>query len=311
METIGYPLGTIAIFIAITFGLFVLDLRSHKEAHEVSLKNATMWSVFYIAAALGFAGYLGFQYGSDKASLFITGYTLEKVLSVDNLLVFTAIFTYFGIKPEYHHKLLHYGIIGAIVFRLIFVVIGVGSLNAFGPVVEMIFAILVAYSAWGLWRSFNDDADDDIDHESRWYIKWTKKLVPVTGEEHNGRFFIGGAATTMFLALITVEVSDIMFAFDSVPAIIAVTRDPLIVYTAMIFAILGLRSLYFVLNALIKHLTHLDKAVCVVLVFIAAKLALHASIGFKFDPNHSLFIVLGILGLGVVASYIWPDKETA
>lgn len=323
MRTIGFPLETILIFAVVALGALIYDLSAHKTAAKVSLGSAIRWSILYIALAVGFGGWVWFDHGAHAASLFFTGYALEKVLSVDNLIVFTAIFSYFGIPEENRHRVLHYGIIGAIVFRLIFVAIGTGSLALFGPWAEGVFAVIIGYTAWVMLRKGDDD--EVVDHRSRWYVRWVGKVFPIS-DAMSPNFFVkealtlhppnGGLdirtvtkATPLFLCLVAVEVSDILFAFDSVPAIIAVTQDPVIVYTAMIFAILGLRSLYFVLEALNRFLVHLEKAVIAVLFFIAFKLLAHATMGFKMNPMHSLVIVLGTLALGVVASWLFPERK--
>lgn len=314
MKTIGFPLETIIIFAVVALGALIYDLKSHKVAKEVSLASAARWSVFYIALAVGFGGWIWFDHGAHAASLFFTGYTLEKVLSVDNLIVFTAVFSYFGIPEKNRHRVLHYGIIGAIVFRLIFVALGTGSIAIFGRWAELIFGAIIAWTAVAMLRK---DDDKVIDYRQVWYIKFVNRFYPVYTESSD-KFFESVLdnsygprkyMTRLFMCLLAIEVSDILFAFDSVPAIIAVTQDPVIVYTAMIFAILGLRSLYFVLEALNRYLVHLEKAVIIVLFFIAAKLVAHASIGFKLHPTHSLIIVLGTLALGVVASLLFPQKE--
>ena len=327
MTTIGFPAITIALFVVVTTFLLWLDLYAHKSHKAIPLKDAALWSSFYIVAAIVFAAYLGQFHGTEAASLFLTGYTLEKVLAVDNLIVFAAIFAYFKIPDEYQHRILHWGIIGAVVFRLIFVAIGTGSLMLFGPVVELVFAFIVAWTALALWNSLGNDEDDDVDYGDLAPVRWAKKIWLVA-PEMDGRFFVPvvmntgiyRAVTPAFLCLIAIEISDILFAFDSVPAVIAVTQDPFLVYSAMIFAILGLRSLYFVMSALMRYLVHLEKAVVAVLFFIAAKLALHSITWFgvswgllpleealKIPANISLIIVLSTLSAGVIASFIFSE----
>jgi tellurite resistance protein TerC len=334
---IGYPPTVIALFCAIIFGFLALDLYSHRKDKPVSLKDALIWSAIWVALALAFAGYLYLKYGSEFASLFLTGYLLEKVLSVDNLMVFVAIFAAFGIPEQYRHRVLLYGVLGAIVFRLIFVAAGTW-LYALGPWVEFVFAAIIAWTAVKMLQASGDD-NEIADYSNHWSVRLTRKVFPVWPKLHGHSFFLRERqvaalhalpenkdldvpkskwiyATPLFLCLIAIEVADIVFAFDSVPAVIAVTKEPLLVYTAIIFAILGLRQLYFVLAALQKYLVHLAKAIIVLLFFIAFKLALAASIKvfdlppeWKIDPNTSLLIVLTVLGLGVVASFVFPPKE--
>lgn len=335
METtaIGFPPLTVGIFIAIALIALAVDLFSHKKDQPVTLLNASLWSLFWVAAAMLFAGFLYFEHGSAVSSLFLTGYALEKVLSVDNLFVFMAIFAWFKVPDEFRHRVLYWGILGAIVFRGIFVTIGTGLL-AFGPWVEIVFAAIVAWTAVMMLRAGDDDEEEDYSQHIAYRLG--KKMFPVWPKLVGHNFFISRAqaeaemqkpenagialakkgawiATPLFLCVLVVELSDVLFAFDSVPAIIAVSREPLIVYSAMMFAILGLRTMYFVLEASKKYLVHLEKAVIALLFFISGKLALNATDhmfhhGVSIDPNTSLMVVLGVLVLGIAASVIFPEK---
>ncbi|MFD2641337.1 TerC/Alx family metal homeostasis membrane protein [Pseudomonas japonica] len=326
-----------AVFVGLALAALLLDMVTHRDDKPITLTRASVWSVFWIAISLAFAGFLYVQHGPDVASLFVTGYALEKVLSVDNLFVFMAIFAWFKVPDGLRHRILYWGIIGAIVFRGVFVAIGTGLL-AFGPWVEIVFALIVAWTAVMMLRSGGDD-DEEEDYSRHIAYRFAKKLFPVWPKLHGHNFFVrrkvleaelhkpenagmslaakGGLfATPLFLCLVVVEVSDVLFAFDSVPAIIAVSREPLIVYSAMLFAILGLRTLYFVLEALKRYLVHLEKAVVALLFFIAAKLGLNATDhlfhhGIGIDPNTSLLVVLVVLAIGILASVIFPEKEEA
>ncbi|MFJ3110237.1 TerC/Alx family metal homeostasis membrane protein [Pseudomonas putida] len=332
---IGFPPLTMMVFVGIAVGALLLDMVTHRGDKPVSLAKASVWSVFWIAISLAFAGFLYVQHGPEVASLFVTGYALEKVLSVDNLFVFMAIFAWFKVPDGLRHRVLYWGIIGAIVFRGIFVAIGTGLL-AFGPWVEIVFALIVAWTAVMMLRSGGDDEEEE-DYSKHIAYRFAKKLFPVWPKLHGNQFFVsrkvlegellkpenkgmslaakGGLfATPLFLCLVVAEVSDVLFAFDSVPAVIAVSREPLIVYSAMLFAILGLRTMYFVLEALKRYLVHLEKAVIALLFFIAVKLGLNATDhmfhhGFNIDPNTSLLIVMVVLVIGIVASVIFPEKE--
>ncbi|MDY0834182.1 TerC/Alx family metal homeostasis membrane protein [Pseudomonas sp. SED1] len=339
METIelGFPPLTIAVFVGLAVGAMALDMFTHRDNKPVSLTRASLWSIFWIAISLWFAGFLYVQHGSEIATLFITGYALEKVLSVDNLFVFMAVFAWFKVPDVLRHRVLYWGIIGAIVFRLIFVAIGSGLL-ALGPWVEVVFALIVAWTAvMMLRRGGEEEKEEDYSQHSAY--RFAKKLFPVWPKLHGQAFFVrrktlelevikpenrgitlaakGGLfATPLFLCLVIVEVSDVLFAFDSVPAVIAVSREPLIVYSAMLFAILGLRTLYFVLEALKRYLIHLEKAVIALLFFIAIKLGLNATghifgHNYSIAPNISLIIVMVVLALGVLASVVFPEKSTA
>jgi Membrane protein TerC, possibly involved in tellurium resistance len=333
---IGFPTETVAVFIALSVGAIFIDLFMHRDDKPVSLKSAALWSVFWVVIAMAFAGFLYIHHGAEVASLFVTGYALEKVLSVDNLFVMMAIFSWFAVPDRYRHRVLYWGVIGAVVFRGIFVAIGT-SLLSLGPYVEVVFAIIVAWTAVMMLKSGDDD-DEIEDYSQHLAYRMVKRFFPiwpklrghafllnqkeVDGElakPENSDVTIGRGkkaalyATPLFLCVAVVELSDVMFAFDSVPAIIAVSREPLIVYSAMMFAILGLRTLYFVLEALKQYLVHLEKAVIVLLFFIAAKLGLNATDhiwhhGFSIAATTSLYVVLGVLALGIISSVIFPDQ---
>lgn len=332
-----FPVQTILVFVVLAVGALCIDLFSHRSNKELSLTNAAIWSVFWVAIAMAFAGYLYLSHGSEVASLFITGYALEKVLSVDNLFVMMAIFSWFSVPNQYRHRILYWGIIGAIVFRGIFVVIGTQLLHL-GPYVEIVFALIVAWTAVMMLKS-DGDSDEIEDYSQHIAYRGVKRLFPVWPKIVDHRFFLSQQqvngelakaenaaievgrgksawryATPLFLCVAVIELSDVMFAFDSVPAIIAVSREPLIVYSAMMFAILGLRTLYFVLEALKRYLVHLEKAVIALLFFIAAKLALNASNhlfdhGLSISANSSLIVVLAVLALGVVGSLLFPPAD--
>jgi tellurite resistance protein TerC len=332
--SLGFPPLTTAVFVGLAVAAMLIDMFSHRGNKPVSLTNAAVWSVFWVVISLGFAGFLYIEHGPTVATLFVTGYALEKVLSVDNLFVFMAIFAWFKIPDGLRHRVLYWGIIGAIVFRLIFVAIGTGLL-AFGPWVEVVFAIIVGWTAIMMLRSGGDE-EAEPDYSEHMAYRFAKTLFPVWPKLHGNNFFVGRRelereltkpenegmtlaakgtlfATPLFLCLVVAEISDVLFAFDSVPAVIAVSREPLIVYSAMLFAILGLRTLYFVLEALKRYLVHLEKAVITLLFFIAAKLGLNATNhlfdhGYNIDANTSLLIVMVVLAIGILASVLFPAK---
>ncbi len=335
MAHFGFPVETILIFFtAIGFSVFI-DLFAHRRRKEISALDAGLWSVFWIGLALAFYGYLWSRFDKQWADLYLAGVVLEKSLSVDNLMVFMAIFASFSIKGTLQHRILYWGIIGALIFRAVFVAAGTGLFHL-APWVGFGFAAVVAWSGWKMLTA-GDHAEEITDYSEHWSVKLTERLIPVFPRLHAERFFITSArvealaradptlrltrkaavfATPAFLCLVATETSDIMFAFDSVPAVIAVTQEPLLVYAAMIFAVLGLRSLYFVLAALTRYLVHLEKAVIALLFFVAVKLTLQSGVHvfgwdfFHINPNASLLVVLGTLVTGVVASFLWPGKET-
>ncbi len=331
MSHFGFPIETIIVFFGVIALSIYLDLFAHRNSKEISVKDAALWSIFWIGLALCFYVYLWVRFDSEWADLYLAGYVLEKSLSIDNLMVFVAIFASFGITGKLQHRILYWGIIGALIFRAIFVVIGTG-LFAASPWVGFVFAAFVIWSGWKMLRSGNDDEEEIEDYSNHWSVRLTGKLMPIYTKLFGERFFVKHSemnaeqivsttrqglkyVTPAFLCLMAIETSDVAFAFDSVPAVIAVTQEPLLVYAAMIFAILGLRSLYFILAALTKYLVHLEKAVIALLFFIGAKMGLqswnHAigDTGFHISPNTSLFIVLGVLAIGVIASFIFPEKE--
>mgnify|MGYP002741520423 FL=1 len=352
MNHLGFPLETVAVFVLLSVGAIAIDLFAHKNDQPMSLKSASLWSVFWVLVSLAFGGYLWVHHGSETASLFITGYALEKVLSVDNLFVMMAIFAWFKVPEGYRHRVLYWGIIGAIVFRMVFVAIGTGLL-ALGPYVELVFALIVGWTAVMMLKA-GDDEDENEDYSDHLAYRWVHRFFPVWPRLFGHNFFLNAkeleearsahpdvhlelagedvkhpekshphqmkkgawVATPLFLCLAVIEISDVMFAFDSVPAVIAVSKEPLIVYSAMMFAILGLRTMYFVLEALKGYLVHLEKAVIVLLFFIAAKLGLAASehifgVGYEISPNASLLVVIVVLALGIIASFVFPEREEA
>lgn len=322
----GYSLIEIAgFFVLVVISLFV-DLHAHSKDKPVTVKSAGLWTLFWIAVALAFGGYIWFKHGQNDASMFLTGYVLEKSLSVDNLFVMMAIFANFAIKDKFQHRVLYFGILGAIIFRLIFILAGTAFVHLLGWIASIIFAAFIIWSAWKMWESMNSGEEDIEDYSNHWSVKFTKKFLPVHNKLEGHDFFkrIDGRlfATPLLMCLIVIEVADIMFAFDSVPAVIAVTQNLFLVYTSNIFAILGLRSMYFMLAAAKNMLCHLEKAVVAILAFIGIKMLIqglaemHAKGIVSFDasflqpsPTLSLFIVLGLLVAGIAASVIWPEKS--
>ena len=307
----GYAPWEVIPFVVIVFGALWIDLFAHKKDEPVSLKNAIAWSIIWVLVSVGFAGYIWQNHGAEKASLFLSGYLLEKSLSVDNLFVFMAIFASFTVKDAYQHRILYFGILGALVLRFIFVAAGT-SLLLFGDWVLLAFGALVLWSAWQMYNSGGDDGDEIEDYTDHWSVRIAKKFFRVHPHRDGHNFFTTQNSqlhvTPLFLCLVAVEISDVMFAFDSVPAVIAITQEPFLVYTSNIFAILGLRSMYFLLAAAKRYLCHLEKAVIGILVFIGGKM-IAGFFGFHISANISLVIVLLGLTIGVVASIVFPEPE--
>lgn len=316
-----YSTGSIIAFFALIAFFLWVDLHAHKKNEHISLRNAAMWSCIWISLALSFGVYIGFSHTLDDMWLYFAGYFLEESLSVDNLFVIMAIFSAFSIKGEYRHRVLYYGILGALVLRMLFVAAGTTLVQMFGTYALTAFGLFVLWSAWKMWQQMNKAEEEIEDYSNHWSVRYTRKIIPVSMTMHGHKFFIkearnpGGPqvwkATPLFLCLVVVELCDVMFAFDSIPAIIAITHDPFLVYTSNIFAVLGLRSLYFLLAAASKLLVHLEKAVIAILAFIGIKMLLSVSGLIHMPALTSLAVVLGLLVAGVAASFIWPEKEEA
>ena len=309
-----YSIGNIAIFAIFVVGALYVDLHSHKKDEPVSAKSAAIWSAFWVALSLAFAMYVGFTHGKDQASLFMAGYLLEKSLSVDNLFVFMAIFSSFGVKDKYQHRILYFGIIGALVLRMIFVALGSSFIALFGKVALTGFGLFVLWSAWKMWQASKNDSDEEIvDYTDHWSVKMVKKFIPVYPHKVDHDFFHKDngqwKVTPFFLCLVCVEFADVMFAFDSVPAVIAVTQEPFLVYTSNIFAILGLRSMYFLLAVAKRYLCHLEKAVIAILVFIGTKMILDVFGVVHLTPSISLAVVATLMIFGVFLSFCMPETE--
>lgn len=319
----GFPLLDIIVLASVLLLSIVVDFWGHKDGKEIGIKSALAWSAFWIALAIGYYAFIWIEYGKEFASLFLSGYVLEKSLSIDNLMVFMAIFASFGIRTTaLQHKILLWGIAGAILFRAIFVSIGTELFHLHWSV-QVIFGLIVAWSAVAIVKGGDDE--EEVDYSKHWATRLVSKIYPVSHDLNGNKFFTVVNSVKMvtpaFLCMVVIEFTDVIFSFDSVPAVIGVTQEPLLVYSAMLFAILGLRALFFVLSVAVKYLVHLEKAVAVVLVFVGAKLMyhpfaeqLHAKYSFMpkdISANTSLYIVLGTLVLGIIASLVFPEKEEA
>jgi tellurite resistance protein TerC len=300
-------------FFAVVFICLWLDLHAHRSDKPISTKNAALWSIFWIALSFAFAGYVAASHGSEDAMLYITGYLVEKSLSVDNLFVIMAIFSSFAVPENYQHRVLYYGIVGALIMRLLFIGLGAGLVMQFGKVALGIFALFILWSAWKMWQAAQKPEREITDYSRHWSVNLSKRLFPTHHMLDGHKFFSRQEgiykATPLFLCLVTVEFGDIMFAVDSVPAVISVVgANTFLAYTSNVFAILGLRSLYFLLAAGKRFLVHLEKAVIVVLVFISVKMMLDVSGLAHIGPNISLLVVLALLAAGVVLSCLYPAR---
>lgn len=303
METIGTPLqwGT---FLAIVFGLLALDLGVfNRKVHRVGLREAVFWSIFWTVLALIFNAWVYWQGGSQLGLEFLTGYIIERSLSFDNIFVFIVIFNYFAVPAEYQHRVLFWGILGALISRGIFIAMGTALLSRFEWLI-LVFGAFLVYT--GIKILLQKEAE--VHPEKNPVLRLFQRFVPLTTQYHGARFFIreGGrlVATPLMLVLVVVEATDVVFAVDSIPAVFGVTRDPFIVFTSNIFAILGLRALYFLLAGLMHKFRYLGFGLGLVLVFVGAKMLLHDWV--PIPTTWSLGIVLAILTAAIVASLLNP-----
>lgn len=305
-----YSIYSVLLFAVLVVVCLAVDLYAHKQDQVISAKSAGIWTLFWVLLAFAFSGFVFYTHGAEDFSLFISGYLLEKSLSVDNLFVMMAIFTAFSVPDKYQHRVLYYGIIGALVLRLLFVALGTTLLQKFAWM-AILFGLFVLWSAWKMWQSMKSDHEEIEDYTNHWSVRMSKKVFPVSPRLHGHDFFVKEsgrwAVTPLFLCLIAIEIADVMFAFDSVPAIIAITQKPFLVYTSNIFAILGLRSMFFFLAAAKRYLVHLEKAVIIILLYIGVKMIVQY-FGYHIHHLISLSIVIGLLVAGVLASFVIPDK---
>jgi len=296
------------LFIAFVIVMLMLDLMVfHRGARTVQLKSAMGWSAFWIALAATFAVLVYFWHGKTPALEFVTGYLIEESLSVDNLFVFLLIFRFFKVPDEYQHKVLFWGIIGALVMRLAFIILGVALIHRF-EWITYIFGAFLVYTGIKLVKS----EEVDIAPDKNPVLKWVRKFLPVTPDYVNGNFFVRDAglyATPLFLVLIVIETTDVIFAVDSIPAVLAITRDAFIVFTSNVFAILGLRSLYFALAGMLELFHFLHYGLAGILSFIGIKMLISH---YYTIPTHiALGVVGAVLALSVGASVVFPKKEAA
>lgn len=293
----------VAILALLIFDLGVL----RRKSHDVKLKEALSWSAFWIGLAIVFCGGIWRYDGHQRALEFLTGYLVEYSLSVDNIFVFILIFTYFRVAPEYRHKVLFWGIMGALIMRAIMIYAGVALIARFDWIIYIFGAFLLFT---GIKMAFHKD--EDIDPGDNPVVKIFKKLMPVTREYHGNQFFIVREgkrfATPLFIVLLVIETSDLVFAVDSIPAIIGISRDPFIVYTSNVFAILGLRSLYFALAGIMGLFHYLKYALAFILSFVGLKMLLSHT-DFKIHIGVSLAIIATALLLSILASLKWPLPE--
>lgn len=305
-ETIGTPVFWVA-FLLVVMALLSLDLGVfHRKAHAVGFREAAAWSCLWIILSISFGTWIYLEYGRQAGLEFFAGYLIEYSLSVDNIFVFILIFSYFSVPAVLHHRVLFWGIIGALVMRVIFILAGAALIHSFHWIIYLFGAFLVfsGYKILGQKKA-------DISPEHNPVVRFVRRVVPIASDYTSGGFIVrrGGryCATPLALVLITVETTDLIFATDSIPAIFGVTRDPFIAYTSNVCAILGLRSMYFLLASVVNRFAYLGKGLGIVLVFIGIKMlvsdVLHIPIGW------SLAAVGFILAGSVILSLLRPPER--
>jgi len=297
----------VLLMLALDLGVF------NRKAHEIKIKEALVWSGIWIILALSFN--LGLYYfylppegytKADSALQFLTGYVIEKSLSIDNIFVFVLIFSFFKVPAKYQHKVLFWGILGALVMRVIFIFAGVALINQFAWIIYVFGAFLIFTGI-----KLVTQKDKEIHPEKNPVLKLFKKFFRVTDKYDKGKFFTlertGKAATPLFVVLIMIETTDLIFAVDSIPAILAVTNDPFIVYSSNVFAILGLRSLYFAIAGLVKLFHYLHYGLAAILILVGIKMILNHYYSAKIISTElSLILIVGILASSVIASLLKP-----
>ncbi len=294
------------LFNIFVVAMLVLDLGFfHRRPHTIRFREALLSSVAWIALAALFCGFVAWWLGHAKALEFATGYLVEESLSVDNLFVFLLIFRYFRVEGVYQHKVLFWGIIGALIMRGIFIFAGVALIARFHWIIYLFGAFLVYTGAKLAFQK-----ETEIHPEQNPLLRWFRRIFPVTNEYVGGKFFVrrdGLFATPLFLVLVVVETTDVLFAADSIPAVLAISKDPFIVYTSNVFAILGLRSLYFALAGMMEAFSYLHYGLALILVFIGAKMLLSE---YKEIPTlAALGVVASVLIVSVLVSVLFPPKK--
>lgn len=289
--------------------MLILDLGVfHRKAHVISVKEALIWTGVWMGLAFVFNIFVYYQFGEEKAYEFFTGYVIEKSLSVDNIFVFIMIFTYFRVTSEAQHKVLFWGIAGALVMRVVFILIGVELIHKFHWLIYIFGAFLVYTGI----RFLTQKEDDTIDPDKNILVRIMRKFMRITPDFRGNNFFIkeNGKlwATPLFVVVVLIEASDLVFAVDSIPAVLAISDDAFIVYTSNVFAILGLRSLYFALAGIEKYFRYLKYGLAIVLIFVGVKMAIVDL--YKISTVISLSFIILTLTITVLASMVQNSKDS-
>ena len=306
MEVISMPMWAWILFYALVIVMLYADLKlfGRKGQHEVSIKEAIQMTFVWIGVSLIFCAGIYFYENENKAMEFLAGYLIEKSLSMDNLFVFLMLFSFFGVQRKYQHEVLFWGIFGALILRSIFIFAGAAMVQRFEWVLGL-FGVFLIYT--GI-KMFSHKDNESVDPSKNIFVKLFKKFFPVTDQMHEDKFFIieGGKrlATPLFIALLVIETTDVAFAVDSIPAVFSVSRDPFIVLTSNIFAILGLRALYFALAAIAQYFTYLKYGLGIILSFVGVKMLLDVFGICEVPTWMSLLIIFGVLVLSMAASVI-------
>lgn len=314
MEVISMPLWAWILFYVLVLVMLVIDLKSFgkKGQHEVSVSEAIKMTAVWIGVSLLFCAGIYFLYPGDsheKAMEFLAGYLIEKSLSMDNLFVFLMLFSFFGIQRKYQHEVLFWGIFGALVLRSIFIFAGAAMVQRFEWILG-IFGVFLIYT--GI-KMFSHKDDESVDPSKNIFVKLFKKFFPVTDQMHEDKFFIveqgKHLATPLFIALLVIETTDVAFAVDSIPAVFSVSRDPFIILTSNIFAILGLRALYFALAAVAKYFTYLKYGLGIILSFVGIKMLMEVLWDIEVPTLWSLAIIFGLLVLSMLLSVVISRRK--
>ena len=312
MEVISMPVWAWILFYVLVLVMLVIDLKSFgkKGQHEVSVSEALKMTAVWIGVSLIFCGGIWLYEGDEKAMEFLAGYLIEKSLSMDNLFVFLMLFSFFGVQRKYQHEVLFWGIFGALVLRSIFIFAGTAIINQFEWILG-VFGVFLIYT--GI-KMFGHQDDENVDPSKNIFVKLFKKFFPVTDQMHDDKFFITEngkrLATPLFIALLVIETTDVAFAVDSIPAVFSVSRDPFIVLTSNVFAILGLRALYFALAAVAKYFTYLKYGLGIILSFVGIKMLLEVIWHIEVPTPLSLVFIFGILVLSMGLSYIISKHQS-
>ncbi len=296
------------VFGLVIFGFMIADLGFlNRKAHKISLRSAVKQSLFWIVISLIFGGLIWYELGTESATQYLSAYVTEKMLSVDNLFVIILIFSFFKLEEKYHHRVLFWGIIGAIVSRGIFILGGAYIIEQFHWVLYIFGAILI-YTGIKLLK---DKKEEHVNYHDNKVLKFARKFLPFTTNHHQGKFFVreNGKlhATILFGIILLVESTDIIFAVDSIPAAFSISQDPFIVFTSNIFAVMGLRALFFLVEGVIHKFHHLQKGLSFILVFIGLKMLI-GIIGLHISSLVSFAVIMVALGFSLILSLVFPKK---